>query len=370
MSSIKSITVNFNTNVRTEYIDEVEYIVVPMIMINEGVLNGLYYPKEEIAKFPEAWNGEPISIKHPENNKEHVSCNSPEVLKKYKIGTVFNTKYEDSKLKAEAWLQKNKLEVLAPGLLSRILSNVPTDVSTGVYVELKEGSGEFNGKKYNAIAINYRPDHLAILIDEKGACSWKDGAGIPRINKDNNPTEENNMVEKETKKEDVPVFNKEQSAFVSELIVNALKEYDEKKKAEAEELKANAEKEAQEKAEAEKPEVNKEEKVEEKIRFNSIDDVYEAVPSEIAETLKYAVNKIKEERAEHIEKITANKKNSFTKEQLENKPMEELKAISALAVNESYEGKNNLPRANAEEKLASASPSLVDFIKNKNKENK
>ena len=43
----------------------------------------------------------------------------------------------------------------------------------------------WNGKKYSAIAHNFAPDHLALLPDGGGACSWVDGAGMPRINEDN-----------------------------------------------------------------------------------------------------------------------------------------------------------------------------------------
>ena len=41
-------------------------------------------------------------------------------------------------------------------------------------------TGDWNGKAYVGIARNYRPDHLAILPDMKGACSIADGAGLCR----------------------------------------------------------------------------------------------------------------------------------------------------------------------------------------------
>ena len=35
-----------------------------------------------------------------------------------------------------------------------------------------------DGQAYNAIATDLKPDHLAVLLHEKGACSWEDGCGI------------------------------------------------------------------------------------------------------------------------------------------------------------------------------------------------
>jgi hypothetical protein len=34
------------------------------------------------------------------------------------------------------------------------------------------------GRPYNFVARNYRPDHLAILPDQRGACSIEDGCGL------------------------------------------------------------------------------------------------------------------------------------------------------------------------------------------------
>jgi hypothetical protein len=41
----------------------------------------------------------------------------------------------------------------------------------------------FNGVKYEGIARNLRPDHLAILPDDKGACSLEDGCGVNNTSK-------------------------------------------------------------------------------------------------------------------------------------------------------------------------------------------
>ena len=53
-------------------------------------------------------------------------------------------------------------------------------MSTGLYVDRDETPGTCpkSGRPYDAVARNYRPDHLAILPDQRGACSNEDGCGI------------------------------------------------------------------------------------------------------------------------------------------------------------------------------------------------
>jgi hypothetical protein len=67
-----NITINNfkTTKTTTEILDGREYLVVPMVMILEGVHDGssgkIYYPKEELQKTPKIWNMKPIVVNHPE----------------------------------------------------------------------------------------------------------------------------------------------------------------------------------------------------------------------------------------------------------------------------------------------------------------
>ena len=56
------------------------------------------------------------------------------------------------------------------------------EVSTGLFTENEEVHGEFRGKPYIAVARNYRPDHLAWLPDQIGACSLAAGCGTLKLN--------------------------------------------------------------------------------------------------------------------------------------------------------------------------------------------
>ena len=45
-------------------------------------------------------------------------------------------------------------------------------------IEKEPSKGNYMGKSYTYIAKNYRPDHLAVLPDNSGACSISDGCGV------------------------------------------------------------------------------------------------------------------------------------------------------------------------------------------------
>jgi len=174
-----------NYNLRTEMYEGKEHLVVPVVMMVEGVHNGSHGPIlhtiDELGKFVGAWNGIPVPVLHPQENGTFISANSPKILQKQRVGWVFGAHVDGKKLKAEAWLEKDKLGKVSPKTLAMIQNMQPMDVSVGVFTEDDETPGEWNGVKYTAIARNHRPDHLALLPGETGACSWEKGCGV-RVN--------------------------------------------------------------------------------------------------------------------------------------------------------------------------------------------
>lgn len=181
MPTIQIIVTNMSKLIRSDTIENEPHWVVPVILIAEGVHNDVLYPSDELKKFPTAWDGIPIPVQHPTKEGMPITANSPD-LEKYNVGRIYNTKFEDGKLKAEAWLAKNKIEKIAPEIKKMLENNEMIEVSTGVFVEVTNNEGKWNGETYKGIAANYRPDHLALLPGGTGACSIKDGAGMPRIN--------------------------------------------------------------------------------------------------------------------------------------------------------------------------------------------
>jgi hypothetical protein len=162
------------------------HLVVPVVMMVEGVHSGSHGPllhtMEELGKFTEAWNGIPVTIDHPEIEGHNVSANQPDIIDARTVGRVYNTQVDGTKLKAEVWLDENKLRQVSSVTLARVNSSQPVEVSVGVFSDEDEEEGEWNGETYNAIARNHRPDHLALLPGGTGACSIEDGCGI-RANK-------------------------------------------------------------------------------------------------------------------------------------------------------------------------------------------
>jgi len=159
-----------------------KHLVVPVVMMVEGVHNGshgpLFHPATELGKFPEVWNGIPVIVSHPQKNGVYVSANSPDIVDEQVIGRVYNTRMEDGKLKAEVWINENKAIKVHPEILGYLHEGKPINVSVGVFTEDELTPGEWNGEKYIGIAKNHRPDHLALLPNEKGACSLEDGCGL------------------------------------------------------------------------------------------------------------------------------------------------------------------------------------------------
>jgi hypothetical protein len=181
---------------------EKAHLVAPVVMMVEGVHSGsqgpLLHEISELGKFPASWNGRPIVIYHPEDEDgEPISANSPEIVDSVTVGRVYNTFVDDNKLKAEAWFDEDKLNMVSPETLQDINDGKEIEVSLGMFTENEMVEGIYEEEKYVGIAHNHRPDHLAILPDQIGACSCKDGCGVGanQNNKDMERTKKPKTVE-------------------------------------------------------------------------------------------------------------------------------------------------------------------------------
>lgn len=195
---LQFLTCNVAGKSRSAVLNGRNYLVVPMVMLTEGVHNGsegaLYYPPEEMSKFPVVWNHKPISVYHPEQNGQGISATELHALAAQSVGIILNTKYEPAKvadaakktdatpnrLSAEAWFEKTRLSEVDPRIEEKLNRNEMVEVSTGLYCETEPTAGVWNSESYVGIARNFHPDHLAVLPDKKGACSIADGAGLLR----------------------------------------------------------------------------------------------------------------------------------------------------------------------------------------------
>ena len=171
-------------SIRREVHEGEEHLVVPVVMIVEGVLNDALVPASEFGRHVESWNDRPIPVLHPQERGEYVSAARPDIIDKNTIGRVYNAWVDGRKLKAEAWLNIAKAVRLGYGDLIQSLANGDViEISTGYFSDDEPKAGEFDGTGYRSIHRNIKPDHLALLPGEVGACSVADGCGT-RVNTD------------------------------------------------------------------------------------------------------------------------------------------------------------------------------------------
>lgn len=190
-------TITFNTVSRAKRIvrNGRAVWVADATIIVPGVLNGsqgsLYYPDEHVKRHVPDWNGMPLVVYHPTRNGQPVSGRDPSVLEEWGVGNVWGSEWdgtknvvqahfdEDSVKRIDARLREQK-GPLYNAMLPRLEKGLPIELSTGLYTDNIPANNGSNhkGKPYTHVAVNYRPDHLAVLPDQRGACSIDDGCGI------------------------------------------------------------------------------------------------------------------------------------------------------------------------------------------------
>jgi len=74
----------------------------------------------------------------------NISANSPDVIDGETVGRVYNTYVDGNKLKAEVWLDIQKMSEKAPQALGYIRENRPLDVSVGVFTDDESVEGEWD----------------------------------------------------------------------------------------------------------------------------------------------------------------------------------------------------------------------------------
>jgi hypothetical protein len=173
------------SDVRKETLNERAYLVAPVVMIVQGVLNGELVTAQELAVLPETWNGVPVPLGHPMRRGVYISANAPEIVAQTPA-RLYNVQFKDDRLTGEVWLDVALAEELGGDALlakQKLEQGEPVEVSTAYWRQVDDQSGTWDGVEYAGIAHDIRPDHLALLLHEEGACNWAMGCGIPRANR-------------------------------------------------------------------------------------------------------------------------------------------------------------------------------------------
>lgn len=173
-----------------------EHIVVPCIaLVGDEVVYGLnaegpeFIPAEELEFSTLGWSGRPVLYDHPANSTS--TANEPATLQAMSFGQIFYPKFEDRKLKVEAWCNKRRAkEIGQEELMESIESGKMIELSVGAIISIVPKRGiAANGKPYESRWADIVGDHLAIgLSGSKGACSVEMGCGANRVLKSGNDT--------------------------------------------------------------------------------------------------------------------------------------------------------------------------------------
>jgi ribosomal protein L21E len=167
------------------------YLVADATIIVPGVLPGskgpLFYPADEVRNSARLWDGVRITLNHPQDptTGQHLSAHSPGVWERSGLGFLRNSTFKDT-LRTKMWFDVARTEKVDSALpvhnriLPKLRHGKPIELSTGLFTRNDPAplGAVFNGRPYTHVARAYRPDHLAVLPDQKGACSLNDGCGV------------------------------------------------------------------------------------------------------------------------------------------------------------------------------------------------
>jgi hypothetical protein len=178
------ITLNAAGKVRRETRGGKEFLVAPMSLLREAVLEGsagaVFYPDDEIKKNPSIWDGLPIVVDHPTLNGLPVSARDPDVMGLREVGRTYRTKHDGKRLLSEGWFEIDALKRVDNRVHDWLIAGKQIELSTGLML-IKEPAPEgavHNGKPYRYIGRSYFGDHVAVLPSATGACSIADGCGV------------------------------------------------------------------------------------------------------------------------------------------------------------------------------------------------
>lgn len=149
--------------------------------IVEGVLNKFLVPMDEFGAFIKDWDGVRLVLRHPKENNGSARVPFPDVPV---IGNFYGAMLDEanSRMIGEYWFDEGALLATneGKGIYDSILAGRIVETSTGYYANLEDKPGNYKGLNYIGVQREIHPDHIAILPDEIGACSIRDGCGVNR----------------------------------------------------------------------------------------------------------------------------------------------------------------------------------------------
>ena len=161
------------------------HLVVPVIALVAGVVNGILAPAAVIQASVRHWNGVPVLVGHPtDSTGQALSAYTSPAIAEGIIGRLMNCTYTQDRLRGELWMNLTLAASMGEAVqaaVTRLQAGHPLEVSTGFFAPTSPQTGTYDGRPYTGVYTDIRPDHLALLPDAVGACSWDDGCGAPRV---------------------------------------------------------------------------------------------------------------------------------------------------------------------------------------------
>ena len=133
-------------------------------------------------------NGKPAPAGHPKDAEgRFISATNGDALLTAYVGAVCrNARHEGGRTLVDVVVNEAQAKAHPDGakLVERLDAAIsgnnadPIHVSTGLFVQPIQANGESRGKKYDRIATGLQYDHLAILLNERGAGTPEEGVGM------------------------------------------------------------------------------------------------------------------------------------------------------------------------------------------------
>lgn len=183
-------TINSSSNISKQMIDNKEHYVVKNVVpiVDDIVMNGILYKKDEIGKSYESMNNKFMPYNHPRVNGQYVSAYDPMAVNEFHVGAwAVNASKSGDKVLLDMKINVEFASRTDGGKdiinrLDALLNNAdaePIEISTGLFHNPVEANGTSKGKEYYQVATNIEFDHIALLPPGvPGAGRPADGVGI------------------------------------------------------------------------------------------------------------------------------------------------------------------------------------------------
>lgn len=174
--------------------DDDWWIVKDNVLAQSGAYNGILRTAEAIGRTWRLFEGVPVTHPHPAGLVEDMDLVSGQV-RDVRLETVSDALHGGTRIRADYWLAKKPV----PGLMireenvklneetvRRVRAGKPVDNSQGYQWRGRERSkgdpsSQDAGQDYAYVMLEQVPDHLAVLLEQEGACPWNRGCGVGRL---------------------------------------------------------------------------------------------------------------------------------------------------------------------------------------------